>query len=183
MIAPTAGAMLIADPFLKDPNFLRTVIFLCDHNEKGSFGFVLNRQYENTLDELIPELEGFRFPVYYGGPVQQDTIHFLHQYPEEIPGGQEVAKGVYWGGQFDLLVDKMKEKKIEEKKVRFYLGYAGWGAGQLAKEMQEKTWLTLMAKKHLIFHSDYTAIWKEAILHMGDAYKLMVNFPLDPQYN
>ena len=84
MIEPAPGILLIADPFLKDPNFLRTVVFLCEHKEEGSFGFVLNRQYVNTLDELIPELEGFKIPVYYGGPVQPDTIHFLHEYPEEI---------------------------------------------------------------------------------------------------
>ena len=104
MIDPGPGILLIADPFLKDPNFLRTVVFLCEHKEEGSFGFVLNRQYENTLNELIPELDEFKLPVFYGGPVQQDTIHFLHQYPEEIPGGIEVLKGVWWGGDFDKLV-------------------------------------------------------------------------------
>src|SRR5215210_7426139 len=103
MIQPGPGILLIADPFLKDPNFLRTVVFLCEHKEEGSFGFVLNRKYDNTLDELIPELVGHTLPVYYGGPVQMDTIHFLHQYPDEIEGGQEVMKGVYWGGDFEML--------------------------------------------------------------------------------
>ena len=64
MIEPGPGILLIADPFLKDPNFLRTVVFLCEHKEEGSFGFVLNRQYENTLDELIPEVKGFKLPVF-----------------------------------------------------------------------------------------------------------------------
>ena len=81
MIEPGAGILLISDPFLKDPNFMRTVVFLCEHQEQGSFGFVLNRKYENTIDEIIPELEGYKLPVYYGGPVQTDTLHFLHQYP------------------------------------------------------------------------------------------------------
>ena len=101
MIQPAPGILLIADPFLKDPNFLRTVVFLCEHKEEGSFGFVLNRKYENTLDELIPGLEDLKLPVFYGGPVQMDTIHFLHQYPDEIPGSEEVIKGVYWGGDFE----------------------------------------------------------------------------------
>ena len=60
MIEPSAGILLIADPFLKDPNFLRSVVLICDHKEEGSFGFVLNREYENTLDELIPQLEDFK---------------------------------------------------------------------------------------------------------------------------
>ena len=110
MIEPGPGILLIADPFLKDPNFLRTVVFLCEHREEGSFGFVLNRQYENTLDELIPELNEQKIPVFYGGPVQQDTIHFLHQYPDDIPGGVEVVKGVWWGGDFEKLVELIKKR-------------------------------------------------------------------------
>lgn len=113
-------------------------MFLCEHKEEGSFGFVLNRQYDNTLDELIPELEGYKLPVYYGGPVQIDSIHFIHQYPNEIPGGQEVIKGVYWGGDFDAVVNLIKNETIDPNKIRFYIGYSGWGEGQLANEMTEK---------------------------------------------
>jgi putative transcriptional regulator len=183
MIDPAAGILLIAEPFLKDPNFLRSVVFLCEHNEEGSFGFVLNRQYENTIDELIPELEGHRIPVFYGGPVQVDTIHFLHQYPTEIPGGQEVMKGVYWGGDFDAVVDMIKNKKVKENKIRFYIGYSGWEKGQLTEEMKEKTWLTVKAASTLVFHKDYNEIWKDSIKHLGGDYEIMINFPLDPQLN
>ena len=84
MIEPGSGILLISDPFLKDPNFMRTVVFLCEHEQQGSFGFVLNRKYENTIDELIPELEGHKISLFYGGPVQMDTIHFLHQYPYRL---------------------------------------------------------------------------------------------------
>ena len=81
MITPAPGILLIADPFLKDPHFMRTVVFICEHQDEGSFGFVLNKKYNQTLDELIVSFEGYPLPVYYGGPVQVDTIHFLHQYP------------------------------------------------------------------------------------------------------
>jgi putative transcriptional regulator len=100
MTQPAPGVLLIADPFLKDPNFMRTVVFLTEHREDGTIGFVLNRQYENTLDELIPEIEGHKIPVYYGGPVQMNTIHFLHRYNDIIPGGVEVMKGVLLGRRF-----------------------------------------------------------------------------------
>jgi putative transcriptional regulator len=183
MIDPAAGILLIADPFLKDPNFLRTVVFLCEHKEEGSFGFVLNRKYENTLGELIPELEGVELPVYYGGPVQMDTIHFLHQYPEEIPGGQEVIKGVYWGGDFDAVVNMIKTEDIDFNKIRFYIGYSGWSNGQLNDEMKEKTWLTVQANRKLIFHKNYEEIWKESLKHLGGDYEIMANFPIDPQLN
>ncbi len=183
MIDLAKGILLIADPFLKDPNFLRTVVFLCEHNEEGTFGFVLNRQYENTIDELIPELEGHKIPVYYGGPVEVDTIHFLHQYPDKIPGGQEVMKGVFWGGAFDGVVDMIKNNELDENKIRFYIGYSGWGEGQLAAEMNEKTWLTMKAESSLVFHKDYNEIWKESLKCMGGDYAMMINFPLDPQLN
>ncbi|MBI5856146.1 MAG: YqgE/AlgH family protein [Sphingobacteriales bacterium] len=183
MIEPGPGILLIADPFLKDPNFLRTVVFLCEHKEEGSFGFVLNRQYQNTLDELIPELEGFSLPVFYGGPVQQDTLHFLHQYPDEIPGGKEIVKGVYWGGDFDAAINMIKNEEIDEKKIRFYIGYSGWGEGQLDGEMKEKTWLTVKATRKLIFHNDYNEIWKDSLKHLGGDYEIMANFPIDPQLN
>lgn len=183
MIAPATGILLIADPFLKDPNFLRTVVFLCEHNEEGSVGFVINRKYENTLDELLPELEGHPLPVYYGGPVQIDSIHFLHQYPNEIPGGQEVIKGVYWGGDFDAAVDMIKTNAVNHNKIRFFIGYSGWSEGQLEEEMNEKTWLTVKAKPKLVFHQNFEEIWKDALKHLGGDYEIMVNFPIDPQLN
>jgi putative transcriptional regulator len=183
MIEPGRGILLIADPFLKDPNFLRTVVLICEHNEDGDVGFVLNRQYKNTLDELIPELEGHPLPVYYGGPVAENSIFFIHQYPDEIPGGQEVMKGVYWGGDFEAVVNLIKNETIDIKKVRFFIGYSGWSSGQLAEEMDEKTWLTVKANRKLVFQSKSEEIWKDALKHLGGDYEMMVNFPIDPQLN
>ena len=183
MIQPGTGVLLIADPFLKDPNFLRTVVFLCEHKEEGSFGFVLNRQYSNTLDELIPELEGHKLSVFYGGPVQQDTIHFLHQYPDIIPGGMEVTKGVFWGGDFDKLVELLKTNSIDTGKIRFFIGYSGWSEGQLDGELKEKSWLTVKATRKLIFHQKHEEIWKDALKQLGGDYEIMINFPIDPQLN
>lgn len=183
MVSPEPGILLIADPFLKDPNFMRTVIFLCEHQEEGSFGFVVNKQFEQTLDELMEGFEGQRIPVYYGGPVQMDTIHFLHQYPEKIPGGTQVMKGVYWGGDFNVLADMVKNGEVDFNKVRFFIGYSGWGSGQLTDELKEKSWLTVSATRKLIFHKEPADIWKDSLIHLGGGYEMMINFPIDPQLN
>ena len=183
MIEPGGGILLIADPFLKDPNFMRTVVFLTEHREEGTVGFVINRQYENTLDELIPEIDGHKLPVYYGGPVQMNTIHFLHRYPKEIPGGIEVMKGIYWGGDFNMLADMKKRDEVDLNKVRFFIGYSGWGGGQLTDELKEKTWLTVSATRKLIFHDHPDNIWKDSLKHLGGDYEMMINFPIDPQLN
>jgi putative transcriptional regulator len=183
MIEPGPGILLIADPFLKDPNFLRTVVFLCEHNEEGTFGFVINRPYGSTLEELIPDMEGFPLPVYYGGPVQMDTIHFLHEYPDEIPGGQEVMKGVYWGGDFEKAMALVKSGEAKNAKIRFFIGYSGWGEIQLQEEIKEKSWLTVNAPRNLVFADKIEEIWKEALKHLGGDYEMMINFPIDPQLN
>lgn len=183
MVQPGAGILLIADPFLKDPNFLRTVVFLCEHKEEGSFGFVINRPFTHTLDELLTDLSGHPLPVFYGGPVQMDTIHFIHQYPDIIPGGTEVMKGVYWGGEIDIALELVKSNTIDPAKIRFYLGYSGWGSHQLNDEIQQKSWLTVKATSPLVFHKDPNEIWKDALRQLGGEYEMMVNFPIDPQLN
>lgn len=183
MILPGPGILLIADPFLKDPNFMRTVVFLCDHNKDGSFGFVLNKKFEQTMEDLLTNFDGYPVPVYYGGPVQTDTVHFLHQYPNEIPGGKEVIEGVYWGGDFDMLTTMVKNESIDFDKVKFFIGYSGWGEGQLNEEMKEKTWLTVEAARNLVFHREPAQVWKDSLKHLGGEYSMLANFPIDPQLN
>ena len=183
MITPGPGILLIADPFLKDPNFMRTVVFLCEHQDEGSFGFVLNRNYDYTLDELVNGLDDLKLPVFYGGPVQMDTIHFLHQYPEKIPGGYEISEGVFWGGDFDVAIQMIRKGEINLQRIRFYIGYSGWGTGQLNDELKEKSWLTVKATRKIIFHKETEEIWKESIKLLGGDYEMMINFPIDPQLN
>lgn len=183
MIEPAAGILLIAEPFLKDPNFLRTVVLLCEHKEEGSFGFVLNKQIEQTLDELITDLEGHHLPVYYGGPVQMDTIHFLHQYPDLIPESVKVSDDIFWGGNFETVTALIKNKSIDLSKIKFFIGYSGWGDGQLTGELEEKSWLTVKANRSLVFNTVYDQIWKNSLKVLGGEYERMINYPIDPQLN
>ncbi len=183
MIQPAPGILLIADPFLKDPNFLRTVVILCEHKEEGSFGFVLNKQIEQTLDELVTDLEGYQLPVYYGGPVQMNTIHFLHQYPDLIPESCKISKDIYWGGNFETVTALIKNNSLDINKIKFFVGYSGWGNGQLADELKEKSWLTVSATQTLVFNTQHDEIWKGSLQHLGGEYEMMINFPIDPQLN
>lgn len=183
MIEPVPGVLLIADPFLKDPNFMRTVVILCEHKAEGSFGLVLNQKADLTLDELIENIDDTSIPVYYGGPVEINTLHIIHQYGTEIPGSQEIMKGVFWGGNFEAIIEKLKSKTLDTNKIRFFLGYSGWSEGQLDNELKEKTWLTVGATKRLIFHHNTSEIWKSALKQLGGEYEMMANFPIDPQLN
>lgn len=177
------GTILIAEPFLKDPHFMRTALLLCEHKEEGSFGFVLNRQTENWLCDLIDEAEGLVIPVYFGGPVQPDTIHFLHTSPALIPDAIEIDDGIFWGGNFHTAIKLLKNGQVKTDEIRFFLGYSGWSQGQLDQEMQEGSWLTTQSNRRIIFDTPTQMIWQEAIRQLGGQYEMMINFPTDPQLN
>jgi putative transcriptional regulator len=103
--------------------------------------------------------------------------------PDEIPGGQEIVPGVFWGGDFDAVITLLQEGRMKPDKIRFFIGYSGWGEGQLNTEMTEKTWLTVAANQKLIFLEKHEEIWKEALRHLGGEFEMMINYPLDPQLN
>ncbi|HCF63188.1 MAG TPA: hypothetical protein DEU93_02600 [Chitinophagaceae bacterium] len=178
-----SGGLLVADPFLKDENFMRSVVLLCRHTEEGSFGFVLNKKLDVTVDELLAEMEGLKLTVYQGGPVQLDTVHYIHQYPDLIPDSHLLTDTVCWGGNFQQLTQHLKNGTISPSKVKFFLGYSGWEAGQLEKEMEERSWATTTGTRKLIFNTTPEALWRNTMLHMGGVYEQMVNYPIDPQLN
>lgn len=182
MITPSKGTLLIANPFLKDPNFIRSVIFICEHTERGSFGFVLNKAHTQPLNELLPDIE-LSFPVFIGGPVQTDSLHFLHQYPDLIPGGEEVSEGIYWGGNFESLRIHLNSGNIEQGKIRFFIGYSGWTEGQLDEELKTNSWLTVTGNRKIIFNTTAENTWKDSLKLLGGDYEMMINYPLDPQLN
>ena len=183
MIEPREDILLIADPFLKDTNFMRTVIYMCRHAEDGSFGFVLNKLFDHTLDDLITGLEGNPIPVYTGGPVQPDTIHFLHQYPDLIPDSYKISDEIYWGGDFETVKSLIRSNSLDLNKIKFFIGYSGWGQSQLENELKENSWLTATSTRKIVFEITPENVWKESIEHLVGKYKMMLNFPIDPQLN
>ncbi len=114
------GILLISDPFLKDPNFLRTVVLLCEHQNEGSFGFVLNKPLDITLEDVMPEAIGLRIPLWEGGPVQKDSLHFLHSRPDLISDSIEIVDQVYWGGDFSNVLSLLQQKELAPGELRFF---------------------------------------------------------------
>lgn len=178
------GNLLVADPFLKDPNFLRSVVYMCAHNEDGSFGFVLNQLLDLTLDELIEELPGCLIPVFQGGPVQPETLHYIHRRPEKIPHSTFISNGIYHGGDFEVIKSLLSGNQIPPTDIRFFLGYSGWTKGQLSNEIEgHKSWLISPGTQQLVFHNETEQIWPGAIRQLGSEYEPVVHYPIDPQLN
>ena len=184
LIEPEKGDLLISEPYLPDPNFERTVILLCEHDENGSFGFVLNKPSNSGLSELIEEAEGFDSTVYVGGPVQQNTLHFLHKSPNKLASDKEIVNGVYWGVDFDNLLTSINTKVVDENDLKFFIGYSGWSNGQLLDELKAKSWIVYKkATPELVFDMNPEELWREALQNMGGKYRVISNYPTDPRLN
>jgi putative transcriptional regulator len=178
----TPGEVLLSEPFMEDPNFKRAVVLLCEHKDEGSLGFILNKSLNMSLAEALPELENFDAQLYFGGPVETDTLHFLHTLGDEIEGAIEIAPGLWWGGNFEILSILIKSKQINPDQVRFFLGYSGWSSGQLTEEMGEKAWIPHNGRADYL-NSDADHLWTTIMREKGGKYRIMSNYPEDPRYN
>ena len=181
---PEKGKLLIAGPFLSDPNFSRSVVLLCEHSSEGTIGFILNQPTALTLGDIVAGLELYMPPLvlYQGGPVQPDTLHIIHRIPEVL-GGMPVAPGIYWGGSYEILQDIVKSNRYNERDLRLFIGYSGWTTGQLEREMKEGTWLVGDATPQLVFEDEAHTTWKKAIAALGKNFAYLANVPIDPQLN
>lgn len=179
---PQAGKLLISEPFMGDENFERTVILLCEHNEKGSFGLVLNQGMTLTLSDVI-ENSYSEQPLFTGGPVQQNTLHFLHRLGAEVEQSVEVAEDIYWGGNFDYLKTMLNYQSKPHADVRLFIGYSGWEGGQLQGEINRDAWYIADADAELIFDTPTKNIWRETLRRMGGEYRVISNYPIDPRLN
>ena len=182
---PEKGDLLISEPFLPDPNFERSVILLCEHNEEGAFGFVLNKTTTLSLADVIEESDGFDDEtLFVGGPVQQDTLHFIHRYGEVLDEAVTIGKGLYWGGDFEQLRMLIATGSVSAQDFRFFLGYSGWSSGQLMDEIEEQSWVVYKgANADQIFDWDYDSLWRAVLKQMGGQYKMFSNYPTDPRLN
>ena len=179
-----AGKLLISEPFMPDYYFKRSVIYLADHNqEEGSFGLIINKKTEYTLDEVSNEFGDFQADVYLGGPVQTNSLFYLHKRGDLIEDSLEISKGVFWGGNFDQLVRLIKDRILKEDEIRFFLGYAGWNPEQLKREIDEKSWLVSQVKANDIFSTQPDKLWSKCIQKMGTDFSHWLNFPTNPQWN
>lgn len=182
-LKPEAGRLLISEPYLPDPNFERTIILICEHNHEGTIGFVLNKPSLSKLHDLISELSQCENTVSIGGPVQQDTLHYIHRCAE-VEGAMEVADGIYWGGEFEDVIEKMNNGKINHSDIKFFMGYSGWSPGQLDDELEQNSWIVSgQVNQELIFDTEAEEMWKKTLRQMGGRYSMYSNYPLDPTMN
>ena len=177
------GRLLVSEPFMQDPYFKRSVVLLTEHSEKGSFGLILNKPIPMYLNEAIDNAPQFDSKLALGGPVQKETLHYLHQMGDRIPNSTEIMEGVFWGGDFETIKELITSGKLQPGDIRMFVGYSGWAEGQLKSEMESKSWIVARADKKLLFSEKPEDLWNAILLRMGGLYSHLVNLPEDPRLN
>jgi len=120
--------------------FENTTILIVEHNEEGSVGFVVNRSFEKSLNELIEFNYSKPFPLMDGGPVDRDHLFVLHKRPNLIDGGKAIPNGLYLGGNMEQVIEAINTKGATDQEFQLFIGYCGWDLGELEAELKEGSW-------------------------------------------
>ncbi|MFZ4425576.1 MAG: YqgE/AlgH family protein [Saprospiraceae bacterium] len=177
------GTVLLAEPFMMDPNFKRTAVLLTEHGQGGSVGFVMNRPMEMSIDELLEDFPKCPSRVFWGGPVQTNTVHYVHNVGPLLDGCVKVADGVYWGGDYKKLKLLIASRLILPENIRFFIGYSGWGEGQLGEEIRVGSWIAAEMDTNYLFRSAPEELWQQIMGNKGDNYGVLAQLPENLSWN
>lgn len=156
------GSILISSMLLNnDAWFSKAVIFIAEHNEKGTIGFVINKLFGRNFNELIEFQQSPSYPLFAGGPVKNDSLFTIHRRPEMVDDSIVIIGSICMGGNFKQALAFMNKKIISEEDIKLFIGYAGWDAGQLDAEIKEGSWLPVDAPAQIVFFSQSNFLWEE----------------------
>lgn len=163
---------LIAMPGLLDPNFEKTVTVICQHNEHGALGIVINRTTDLTLGDILRQLDlgneqgkEQQAPIFSGGPVHTEQGMILHESGGEWDSTLQISETLSLTTSRDIL-EAMAENRGPPRSI-LALGYAGWGEGQLEREIKENAWLSGPVDHDIIFGVPVERRWHEAVSRLG----------------
>lgn len=181
-IPPKGGRLLIAQPELTDPFFKRTVIFLIDHDKNGSMGFIINRQLNLSLSDIVSGFPDLDVNISVGGPVSSETINFLHTFGDVVPNAVPVGNGIYLNGDIDAIKGLAIANKLTKDNFRVFIGYSGWGAKQLSKELKEDSWVVANLDSVQMMKGLYDN-WYFTVQQLGKKFKAWTIYPENPSLN
>ena len=147
-------------------------------------GLIVNRPTEHTLVDAITEMPARATQrLYWGGPVQQRLVLVLHREASDAPDTAPVTHGMALGTNHEALKRLLETLPHPERHLRVYSGYAGWAAGQLAAEMEQRSWIVGKADPKLVFDVEPNAVWGRALAQLGPRYAYLTSMPADPRVN
>lgn len=172
------GKLLLATPTMPDPKFRNIAIFICYYDAEGCMGLVINRSQPITVDNILDDL-GIRhektvnFPVYQGGPVEPYRGFVLHDHSHSYQTTLSISGDINLSTSRDIIEDIA----IGELQHRYMLllGYTGWDAGQLEKEIAQNDWIIAPANTDIIFDTPVSERWEKSAIQMGIRREMLCN--------
>jgi putative transcriptional regulator len=146
-----AGLFLKSTDALQGTVFSQVIIYITEYNAKGALGFVLNKPFGRSLNELEEFKYSSYFPLYEGGPVDQEHLFFIHQRPDLIEEGTRVGNGIYYSGNFSQAIEGINDKGLTTNDIKIFVGYCGWDAGELEAEIEEGSWVIIEGDMKMVF--------------------------------
>ena len=140
MIDLKAGIYIKSTAALIGSFFEDTTILLVEHNEAGSTGFVTNKAFGKSLNDLLEFSHAKPFPLIDGGPVDREHLFVLHKRPDLIEGGKQLTDGLYLGGNMEQVIEAINTKGATDQEIQLFIGYCGWDLGELEAELKEGSW-------------------------------------------
>ena len=177
------GRLLIAEPFMNDPYFKRSVVLLTEHKKEGTLGFILNQPLNITINDTLKDFPVFDAPIFMGGPVQTDSLFYIHTQGEIITESEHIIDNLYWSGNFDQLKEMINSQQIFPHEVMFFIGYSGWDFKQINNEVKNNSWIISDLNKFSIADFQQQHFWRTALQKMGSKFSILSNFPEDPSLN
>ena len=177
----TKGSLILSQPLMKDLNFERSIIFICEHNSDGSFGYKLNDKL--SPDSVTSDLnQTIKENLYIGGPVENSYLNFIHN-SDQIKDSVKITDNIYLGGDLDSVLEGV-ENNISDFKLKFFSGYSGWSPKQLDKEIEENSWIVINEYiSNFIFDEIDEKFWTSFLSDKGGKHKIFSNYPKDPSLN
>lgn len=167
---------LVAMPTMQDPNFKHSVIYVCEHNDEGAMGIIINQPIEISIADMLEQINvertlpvvnplSLEYPVLNGGPVAEDRGFVLHTLQADYDSSITITPQLAVTTSLDILSQLGTQQAPEQFVVA--LGYAGWDEGQLEQELADNNWLTIEANNTIIFSTPIDQRWHQAIAILG----------------
>ena len=177
------GKLLIAEPTISDKFFFKSVIFIVHHDDNECIGFILNKRIELKIKTIIDNISTNDNSIYIGGPVSKNTIHYIHNLGNQILNSKKVCNNLYWGGDFQQIKLLLKDNKINEGNIRFFIGYSGWSSFQIENELKQKSWLIKNTTDDIFSkYKEVNDLWRTYIKRDSEYY-IWSNMPNNPMLN
>lgn len=183
---PQSGDILVVEPFLREAHFRRAVILLIDHKEsEGSVGLVLNRRSNISLNSVLRNAScPTHIPLHVGGPVEHGRLLYIHTLGNRFKDAIALENGLFIGGDFGDVLQYLNSDEYDENNIKFFAGYCGWSSGQLANEIDEKTWaVASLEDTHAAMTACDESYWQDIVATLGDEFRAWLLCPSEPHFN